>query len=208
MSTFSRRLFLTRAAGVPAAALVPSAALAASISPNENPRLMKLGKMLDTIEKNGEDALEKLFKARESFKQFCAAVPDELVVGHKDVLRPYSEREVDMEGKDVWPSDAHRGPRQIVKASLLKEAVGDGELPANRRTKLGERVHRLIGAAERFEDSVLAAREMVGADEAISAVSHTEYYLRRVGSAIAATSARTMQGLAIKARAHHCYSDR
>ena len=195
MSTFNRRLFLTRAAGVPVAALVPSAALAAVAPSSENPRLLKLGKMLDTIEKSGEDALEKLFKARESFKEFCPALPDELVIGHKDVLRPYSEREVDMEGRDVWP------PRQIVKASLLKQAVADGELPANRRTKLGKRVHRLIGVVEQFEDSVLAAREMVGADEAISALSHVQYYLRRVGSAIADTPARTMQGLAIKARA-------
>jgi hypothetical protein len=100
MQSLTRRLFLGRtAAAVPAAVLTTVPALNAN---TEDPRLLALGEQIDPLLTAYRRASARYAEARTEAERNCSPVPEEIVMRGPE-WRGCTEREVDVEGKDVWP---------------------------------------------------------------------------------------------------------
>jgi hypothetical protein len=203
MSSLSRRSILGRlAAALPAAAAGGTATAFASppsAAPPENPRLLKLGRMLEAVEKAAAESWDRMAAAQEQFDAICPAVPNELVLNdgppYGSKWRDYAEREMNLDYENVSPR------RDVISAEHLKHGIASGDLEADRRTRSGKYVRDLVCAAEQYEAAVKEARQAVGADEAHAALSNARCKLGRLARAICWTPAHTGDGIAIKARA-------
>ena len=110
-------------AAVPAAALPAVAAAPETLS--ENASLLTLGDRIEPLLSAYRAASERKRAARDLAEELCPPLPDDLVRKREDriTFAGATERERDVEGKEVWESfegDGSRNapPRQIIKAEL------------------------------------------------------------------------------------------
>jgi len=199
------------------AASLPPAIAAASVLPHSRPalsedaNLLALGEEIDPLLNAYRAAAERKRQARVMAETLCPPLPDELVVKPKDRLRwaGCAEREIDVEGKDVWPPNYTgadgktyaRLPREILKGNLIKEAVARGNIYASPRTKHGKEVRKLIEISEKYEAEREAAIERSGVLEAADTLYFSAVEIEVLAYEVRKHEPATMIGIMIQARA-------
>lgn len=188
-----RRRFLTAAAGAPVLAIP---AIASAASPVENPEILQLVPELEAAQAAYVAAAARKAAARAAYDAIVPAIPDEMILRRVDdisVFRATAER--DVEGACVYPLD--RQPRLILSSERLAQeaTLRDG------RTRDGRHFRRRARAARLYEAAELAAREQTGVEDAIGELISARIALCKVVDRIAPLPVKTMEGVAIKARA-------
>jgi len=213
-SELNRRAILagaaTFAAAMPATLALASPPPATAAAP-ENANLLALGEEIDPLLNAYRAAAERKREARAVAEALCPSLPDELVAKPKDRLRwaGCSEREIDVEGKDVWPPNYTgadgktyaRLPREILKGNLIKEAVARGNIYASPRTKHGKEVRKLIEISEKYEAEREAAIERSGVLEAADTLYFSAVEIEVLAYEVRKHEPATMIGIMIQARA-------
>jgi hypothetical protein len=213
----SRRALMAGARVFAVAASLPPAIAAASMLPHSGPalsedaNLLALGEQIDPLLDAYRAAAERKRQARVMAEALCPPLPDELVVKRNEHVRwaGCAEREVDVEGKDVWPPDYTgadgktyaRLPREILKGNLIKEAVARGNIYASRRAKRGKEVWKLIEISEKYEAERAAAIERSGVLEAAHELCQSAVDIEMLAYGVRKHEPVTMIGVMIQARA-------
>lgn len=217
LENLSRRALMAGARAFAVAASLPPAIAAASALPHSGPalsedaNLLALGEEIDPLLNAYRVAAERKRQARIIAEALLPPLPDELVVKPKDRL-PWAgcaEREIDVEGKDVWPPDYTgadgktyaRWPRPILKGNLIKEAIARGNIYASRRAKRGKEVWKLIGISEKYEAERAAAIERSGVLEAADHLYFSAVEIEVLAYEVRKHEPVTMIGVMIQARA-------
>jgi hypothetical protein len=206
----SRRALMAGTRGALAASLLPTIAVA-SVLPHsgtalsEDVNLLALGEEIDPLLNAYRAAAERKRQARVMAEALCPPLPDELVVKPKDRLRwaGCAEREIDVEGKDVWPPNYTgadgktyaRLPREILKGNLIKEIY------ASRRTKRGKEAWKLIEISEKYEAERAAALDRSGVLEAANELCNSAVDIEMLAYEVRKHEPVTMIGIMIQARA-------
>jgi hypothetical protein len=218
---FNRRAILTGAATVavamPAAAAFASPPPVSAAAAPENANLLALGQQIDPLLSVYRAAAERKREARAMAEALCPSLPDELVVKPKDRLRwaGCAEREIDVEGKSVWPPDYTgadgktyaRFPREVLEGNLIKEAIARGNVYASRRTKRGKEVWKLIDISEKYEAGRKAAIERSGVLEAAHELRRSAVDIEMLAYELRKIEPATMIGTLIQARALVAHSE-
>ena len=211
-----RRAFLGRVAAALAigsaanvGVIVARSAPAAIVPPAEVPALITLGEQIDPLLAAYRATLAHHTAARAAAEAQSPSLPDDLVRKADDrfTLAGCSEREQDVEGKDVWPPNYvgddgktyARAPRQILKADLLREAITRQGI--SRRSKHGKRVKALIEIAERYEAGRTAAIKRSGVLDAADELRWAATDIDMLAWKIREFAPATVDGVMIHARA-------
>lgn len=172
MSSLTRRLFFSVAAALPAtaaAAIGTTQPEPLAISQSEDAILLALGEQIDPLLAAYRMALARHTEARALAEANCPQVPEELVCKGPQ-WAGCTEREQDVEGKDVWPPNYvgadgktyARPPRNILNSVATNAAIKRGNLYCDGRTAFGKRLRALIRTAERYEAERETAIERSG----------------------------------------------
>jgi hypothetical protein len=211
----SRRGFLGRAitalaAGVAfnSTAIVVTRPAAAATA--EDPSINALGDRIEPLLETFRNAVSRRNVARAAAEANCPSVPDELVC--KGLFYAgCTERERDVEDKDVWPvapdGKAHRPPREILNSERVKAAIERGNLYYDRRTKFGKQLAKKIEIAERYETSRNTAIEQSGLLDAKNQLYFASLELEKIAYTAAEIEPRTLVGVYVQARALNAYAE-
>lgn len=201
--SLTRRLFLCGSASVAAVAGVAVApAVAESIGPYENPELMRLDAEFRAAHADYLVAEQARQAARARFAEICPPVP-EIIVFRGPEGRGLCQREVDCEGKDLWPDcTPARLPRSLASSELVKFFHGDDFT----RTRLGRRMKMVHDAAEAYEEARRNALKACGIGAAVDHRENLVDRLQNLASAIMDQEAYTPIGLVAKAFAFMAYA--
>jgi hypothetical protein len=213
----TRRRFLSQAAGVaasgsilalatlqPVAAMTTPAVAAAPVP--EDPAIIALGERIEPLLAAYRSAAADRIKARANAEAISPAVPEELVC-KGPFWAGCTERERDLEDKQVWPEDRRLPPRDLFDSKQAKRMVAQGNLHCDRRTKFGKDTARKIQIAERYEADRAAAIEHSGLSAAISNQFEAAYAIEELAREAAEIEPRTMAGAIIQARALAAYAE-
>jgi hypothetical protein len=171
-ANLSRRAILAGASSALPIAVCGSSALMAgptaaaaigATQPSEDANLIALGEQIDPLLAAYRKALAHHTEARALAEANCPQVPEELVVKGASMGWLHTEREQDVEGKDVWPLGVDGKacpPRKVLSSAAMKAAIERGYCDG--RTKSGKRLRTLIRTAERYEAEREAAIEHSG----------------------------------------------
>jgi hypothetical protein len=219
-ATHNRRGFLGRAvtALVAGTALNTVAIVATKSAPRvataEDPTVIALGERIDPLLETYRNAVACHRAARAQAEANCPDVPEEIVCKGPQWLG-CTERERDVEDRDVWPPNYvgddgktyARPPRRIFNSQPAKAAIARGNLYCDRRTLFGKRLVKLVEAAERYE----AGRETAINQSGLTAAKTNLYFacveLERLAHGAAEIKPRTTAGLSIQARALNSYAE-
>jgi hypothetical protein len=216
-TTMSRRFFLARAATGTAVAALPAAGTAIALAatppaspPTEDPALLALGEQIYPLLKTNRAAVERKRAARALAEKLCPPVPDELVVTMQrhGMFIGCTERETDVEGKDVWPPPEpdgihRRPPRQIIQSALVEKSFAD----TSPRSKLGKQIRKRIETARKYEAERKAAIERSDIKAAKDGMYFAAADVEDLAWKVREVEPVTMIGVLIQARALVAHSE-
>jgi hypothetical protein len=213
LSSFTRRLFLSGAAALPATAVAAAAPALLTVTPAEDVRLLALGERIDPLLEAYRAAIARKAIARALAEGLCPPVPDELVC--KRGPYDWAEVEQDVEGKEIHPTNYisedgktyGRMPRYILKAEELQGAIDCGNLYAPKRTKFGKKIHAQIKTAKEYEANREAAIERSGILQAASELRHAAYDIEHLAYRVREIEPLTMVGVTIVGRTLDAYGE-
>ena len=192
-----RRGFLRQLAGFTAAApAVAMPVIAAAAPVNEDPALLSLTRDLDRAGARARSTVERLAAAEAIYDARKAGVPADLVFDRWTPECRILEAKTETRYNGKLTNPTARG-RFIVDAASLRELVAQ----ADGRTRFGKRVRRMLKVAEPYEADLAALEQRLGLPDLTAEQSNAERDQHLVVERIVKTEARTMAGLALKARA-------
>ena len=208
----TRRLALFRIASASAVAATVSApvALAAVLPKNpENPTLLRLGQKITKLDAIRRYRAKVLADAKAAYEATRPELPQVLLATRQSERLADSEKEVDCEGKPVWPSDPTKQPRRHHTADAIQRALArwDGEEdlePHEQHAK--ELLTAMLPVAERYEQEEENARQQCNVLKALSAHHLAGYAVETLGRRIAEVPAQTPDGITIKAAAYEAWA--
>ena len=126
------------------------------------------------------------------------AVPDELIVPRGESLDWVCEEESDVDNKEIYVCK-DRPARRVITADGLRKDIDDGVYDG--RTRAGRRRRALLPIAVAYEASRETAAQASGYNAARDQASDAAKLLERVATLILKCPCKTLEGVAIKARA-------
>ena len=196
MSTNDRRGFLRQLAGFTAASTVAAVPVAAQASNlQEDPALLALAPGLHRAEADYRHAAEQRARALAAYYAALSPVPEELVIDdwrEQNVVKTSLERDYD--GKLVGESGRWRNVAEVWGLEGLV-ARTDG------RTRVGRLARKRLHIATAYQAQKDALEVSTGLKQADHALQKVSWTLREAVTPIMQAEARTMGGIALKARA-------
>lgn len=172
---------------------------AASPPPPENRRLPWLGEQLAALDLQLTAAVARKASARERALQRWPSPPAGIVWDKSRDIPDWciARRESDIDGCDLFRDAERLPPRYVADAASLRDYVNN----ADRRTRAFKDARRALPLAEDYEAAREAVIASAGYGDARDDVRRLAYRIERVCDLIHRCPHRTIEGLAIKARA-------
>jgi hypothetical protein len=216
----TRRGFLGRAMTALAAGGAATTAIIVAAKPapvamiDEDPAIIALGDRIGPLLDTYRKALARHREARAVAEASCPVVPENIVC-KGPLFAGCTERERDVEDKDVWPAEFIRPdgktgvlpPRQIFNSKRAKAAIEQGNLHCDRRPSFGKRIVKMIETAEQYETGREAAIEHAGLSTAKTKLYWAAREIERLAYEAAEIKPRTMAGILVQARALTGYAE-
>ena len=197
----SRRELLRHAPIAVAAVAMPTAALAVEPSDvaGEDPRLLSLGTRLEAATAEYRAAVAAVKDAAEQANAMAGPFPTMLIAAKGDPDRCTADRERDLFDNLVWIDGDPHGGRFVYSAAALESLIAEEGL--TRRSKRGRLMFERLRLAREYGEARMSAGKQSGLDDALDRRADASYDLQLIGRAVADIRARTLPGLALKARA-------